>query len=218
MTVQWSGAVLCGGRSRRMGRDKALLSVDGEPMARRVAKALFNAGTTDVVTIGGNAAALSALGLSVVPDEVPPPELWTEAAGYRPSLSKVRGEGWSGPLVGIVTALDVLTTDVVLVVACDLVEPSAKAMSTTVAALAAAPEADLAVPHVDGVPQWLHGAWRRSARPRLAEQLVAGERAVHRAVAAAALGVVDVPGLATAALADADVPTDLPPQVEGCQE
>ena len=39
----WSGAVLTGGKSRRMGRDKALVEVDGEPMALRVAHALVEA-------------------------------------------------------------------------------------------------------------------------------------------------------------------------------
>ena len=37
LTVPFSGAVLCGGSSRRMGRDKATLLVDGVPMAGRVA-------------------------------------------------------------------------------------------------------------------------------------------------------------------------------------
>ena len=40
--IAFAGAVLTGGRSSRMGRDKATLPVDGVPMAARVAPiALF---------------------------------------------------------------------------------------------------------------------------------------------------------------------------------
>ena len=45
------GAVLTGGASRRMGRDKATLPVEGVAMADRVATAL-RAGCADVVAIG----------------------------------------------------------------------------------------------------------------------------------------------------------------------
>jgi molybdopterin-guanine dinucleotide biosynthesis protein A len=196
------GAVLCGGASRRMGRDKALLPVGGVPMAVRVADALRDAGATDVVAVGGDAGALAALGLRVVPDDEP----------------------GAGPLAAIVTALGAAPEppgagrpDVpqpgpvpVLVVACDLVAPSPAAMRATVAALVGDPAADVAVPDAGGRPQWAHAAWHPRVRPALATRLRAGERAVHRGVAAAGLRVVPVAGLADAALADADTPADLP--------
>lgn len=67
----FGGAVLCGGASRRMGTDKALLAVGRQPMALRVTIALQMAGAQSVVAVGGDAAALGALGLRVVPDERP---------------------------------------------------------------------------------------------------------------------------------------------------
>jgi molybdenum cofactor guanylyltransferase len=198
--LAWSGAVLCGGRSRRMGTDKALLPIDGEPMAKRVATALEAAGATQVIAVGGDAAALAGLGLSTVPDVDP--------------------MSGNGPLVGIVTALEALESEIVLVVGCDLVSPSAEAMAATVAALGAVPDGDVGVPSPGGggIPQWLHAAWRRSVVRPLADQLSGGERAVHRAVAAAALRVVEVTGLAAATLADADTPADLPPHVRGHEQ
>jgi molybdopterin-guanine dinucleotide biosynthesis protein A len=92
------------------------------------------------------------------------------------------------------------------VAACDLVAPSAEAVTVTIRALGA-PD-DVAVPLVDGRRQWMHAAWRTGAVAPLAAAFAAGERAVHAAVAAAGLRVVDV-SLPAAAVADADTPADL---------
>ena len=48
MGASFSGAVLTGGASRRMGRDKALVLVDGETLGERVVDALRRAGASDV--------------------------------------------------------------------------------------------------------------------------------------------------------------------------
>lgn len=199
----FAGAVLCGGASRRMGRDKALIVVDGRPLAVRVADALAAAGADPVVAVGGDLVALRSAGLAAVPD--------LEAGG--------------GPVGGIVTALGAAATGrpparrgepagpgadgIVFVGACDLIDPSADAVVAVVAALAADPAADVAVALVDGRRQWVHAAWRRRAGEPLAAAFAAGDRAVHGAVAAAGLRVVDVP-LGREAAADADTPADLP--------
>ena len=47
------GAVLCGGRSARFGRDKALVHIDGQPMAEQVARVVESAGCSPVVFVGG---------------------------------------------------------------------------------------------------------------------------------------------------------------------
>ena len=66
-----TGAVLTGGASRRMGRNKALVEVGGTPMALLVADTLSAAGCEPVVLVGGDPARLAALGLRVVPDGPP---------------------------------------------------------------------------------------------------------------------------------------------------
>lgn len=203
---RFAGAVLCGGASRRMGRDKALIEVDGRPLAARVADAVAEAGAGAVVAVGGDLAALRAAGLAAVPDDEP----------------------GAGPLVGVVTALAVAgsegatarregaapvaarpSDDIVFVAACDLVDPSPAAIAATVRALAGSEAGDVAVPLVDGRRQWVHAAWRRHARAPLAAAFEAGERAIHAAVAASGMRVVDVT-LDARAVADADAPADLP--------
>jgi molybdopterin-guanine dinucleotide biosynthesis protein A len=198
------GAVLCGGASRRMGADKALIRLEGRPLAARVARALAAAGAARVVAVGGDARALRAAGLEVVPDRAP-------GEGPLGGLVTALTAPWPGPGEGGAAARRPPPAGaVVLVVACDLVAPSADAFAATVAALLAAPGADAAVPVAGGRRQWLHAAWRAHAGPALARAFAAGERAVHAAVAAAGLRVVE-PALDPAAVADADVPEALPP-------
>lgn len=169
-----------------MGRDKALLPVDGVPMAARVAAALEAAGARQVLAVGGDLDALAALGLHPVPDTWP-------------------GEG---PLPATITALHAAHEELVLIVGCDLVAPDAAAMIATVAALDAADHAMAAVPVVAGHRQWVHAAWRRRAHAALAGAHRGGERSLRRT--AAELAVVEVSGLDPAALRDADEPADLP--------
>ena len=42
--ANFGGAVLAGGQSKRMGFDKALLEIDGEPLIGRVVRAFNEAG------------------------------------------------------------------------------------------------------------------------------------------------------------------------------
>lgn len=62
------GVVLCGGASRRMGADKALLG--SPPWAMRVANALSGAGCEPVVLLGGSTE-LTRWGLEQIPDDEP---------------------------------------------------------------------------------------------------------------------------------------------------
>jgi molybdenum cofactor guanylyltransferase len=87
-----SGAVLAGGASKRMGRDKALIEVDGRPLALYVADRLL--GCSDDVFV----VAKRELGFPVVIDDL---DLQT-------------------PLAGIMTALRSAKHEVVFICACDM--------------------------------------------------------------------------------------------------
>ena len=166
-----------------MGTDKALIEVDGVPLARRVANALRAAGADPVIAVGGDLDALRALGLTVVPDQHPS----------------------EGPLGGILSALAATDTEVVVLLACDL--PAADADTIRAVALALG-DADIAAPWHDGRHELLHAAYSRRAEAVLRAAFEAGERAPHRAVAD--LDLVGVEDLPAKALADADTPDDLP--------
>jgi molybdenum cofactor guanylyltransferase len=189
--LRFAGAVLCGGESRRMGRDKALLELHGLPMAVRVAAVLTDAGARPVVAVGGDQDSLRRLGLAVTPDRHP----------------------GRGPAGGVLTALG-LDAPCTLVVSCDLLAPSAGAMRTLVAALRAHPEADVVVPVVDGRRQWVHAAWRASAAAELERAVVEGDLSFHRATRR--LRLVELASLDPGALADADTPGELPGGGTGC--
>ena len=177
------GAVLAGGASSRMGRDKAFIEVGGRTLLDGAVTALQGASASPVVVIGGDREQVLAAGHAFVPDEYP-------------------GEG---PLGGILTALRTLETDLVVVLACDLLHASSLTVTSMVGALA---EGDAAVPIVDGRPQWLHAVWHRRSRSVLERAFAAGERAPRRA--AAGLSVVEILDGYPSWYADADVPADLP--------
>lgn len=88
--------VLAGGSSSRMGQDKALLALAGQPLVLRTANLL--APLVGSVTVIGDPARYSSLGLAVVPDDAP----------------------GLGPLGGIATALRISRMEWNLVVGCDL--------------------------------------------------------------------------------------------------
>lgn len=104
-----AGVILAGGASTRMGVDKALLDVDGSPMAVRVADALREAGCDPVICQGGADELTTVLGLQVVPDTDP----------------------GAGPVSAILAALRHVGGPIV-VAACDLVDLDAEAVRTVI--------------------------------------------------------------------------------------
>jgi len=185
--IGFTGAVLTGGASRRMGADKALLDVGDGPLASIVASALRDAGATEVLAIGGDVSGLTELQCfdRVIPDAHP-------------------GEG---PLDGIITALGTAIDDVVVVLACDTPQIDSSTPERLVDALHGG-GGDLAMAVVGGRRQPLTAAWRASVcRERLLESFAAGERAPRRALGD--LQVIELHDLPVTAVADLDRPEDL---------
>lgn len=169
-----------------MGRDKALVAFEGTPMSARVAHALRDGGCDPVVAIGGDSAALQALGLATIADRWP-------------------GEG---PLGGVITALEQFSEhEAVVVVACDLPKLSSATVAMLVDELLRAPAtADVALAVTDR-QQYLCAAWRPSASSQLTAMFASGGRRLLDALAS--LRVVEVVVDATQ-LINVNTAADLP--------
>jgi len=151
-----SGALLVGGASQRMGRDKAHVPLAGEAVATRLARRLATL-CEDVLLVGGD-----------------PP---ADAPGRRvPDI-----EGPRCALRGLASALAAARAERVLVLATDLPFVS----EALLLALVAWPEADVVLPRDPGGPQPLCAVYRREPALRAASRrLAAGERlALHELLA-----------------------------------
>ncbi len=96
-----TGVILVGGKSRRMGRDKALLEIGGRPLVERVLT-VFREYFGRVVLVGDREERFAAYGLPVLPDIYP-------------------GSALGGLYTGLIHAV----TDHVFVSSCDIPYPNA---------------------------------------------------------------------------------------------
>jgi molybdopterin-guanine dinucleotide biosynthesis protein A len=148
-----AGAVLTGGASSRMGRDKAALAIDGVPFATRVARRLA-AHCEELWLVGGD----------------PPPD----APGRR--VADVSGPRCA--LRGLVGALAASSAERVLVVATDVPYVS----DALLLALIAWPEADAVVPRNDAGVHALCAIYRRETVLEVARRHLAAEQLAMRAL------------------------------------
>ena len=176
------GAVLCGGRSSRFGRDKALATVGAGTMGDVVVAALRAAGCDPVMAIGGTAG--PSLGIPTVPDRHP----------------------GQGPLAGLATALRWVDSGAVIVVPCDLPLLTGAHVARLWEAYRNGPADGAVVAVADRRPQPQFGAWPASWGAPIADLVRAGHRAWRDALTVGEWATVALP---PAALADADTEADL---------
>jgi len=142
--------ILAGGRSSRLGTDKALLEIDGRAMAAQVAERVSK--VCETVAIVGDPDRYSCLGLSVVPDSYP----------------------GQGPLAGIEAGLGATTADLNLIVACDMPALDAGILEELFAV-----GADCAIPqYSDGKSEPLCAVYRRRCHAPIRDALESGVRRV----------------------------------------
>ncbi len=158
-----AGFILAGGASKRMGRDKALLQINGTPLALRTAQLL--APLVSSVAMVAPADRYGELGLALIADDYP----------------------GAGPLGGIATALRATACEWNLVVSCDmpfLTQPWLEFLIST----ALAEAADALVPvSAHGRAEPLCAMYHRRCLPAIRVELGMGIRKVTTGLAGLAV-------------------------------
>ena len=151
LDTTFGAVILCGGSSRRMGRDKAELTVGGETFLQRLIREL--GGYPEVLLSAADSESYARWGVPVIPDRFP----------------------HAGPAAGLQSALTSCRSDALVCVPCDLPLFSKELGDALCAALR--PEDHAAVVETrDGRIHPLCGVYRREAAPILERCLTQGTR------------------------------------------
>lgn len=178
-----SAIVLAGGESRRMGRDKALLEVEGRPLIARIVDRLED--LFDEIVIGAaRSGDYGDLGRPVIADR----------------------ETGQGPLMGLASCLERVANELALVTACDIPRPDLRFAASL---LDQAQGYDMVLPRSGGDHyEPLFAVYRRSVAPTAFGLLAAGERSILGLLDRVRVRVRIVPLPETVRLGNLNTPDD----------
>ncbi|MBW2731954.1 MAG: molybdenum cofactor guanylyltransferase [Deltaproteobacteria bacterium] len=162
-----SGVILAGGSSRRMGREKGLIPMDGEPLISLVVRQL-RPHVDEVLISTDELARYAFLKLPVVPDREPD----------------------QGPLCALASSFERAAYSRLLVVSCDVPELPPTLLEALLAATND-PKTDAALIRTPDGRQPLLACYRRSAQQAIEAALGAGKRRADAALDA--LCVEEIP-------------------------
>ncbi len=149
-------AIIAGGQSRRMGRDKAFVELGGKPLIEHVIQRSADLGQAETIIITNNPAQYQHLGLPMYRDVLPD----------------------KGSLGGIYTALITAKRPNTLVLACDMPFVNADLLRFMISQID--DDTDIVVPRVDGYPQGLHAIYKKTCIKPIAEGLAADRLKIIR--------------------------------------
>lgn len=152
----FSLAIIAGGQSRRMGRDKAFVDLGGKALIEHVIEGGADLGQAETILITNKPAQYAHLGLPMHRDILPN----------------------RGSLGGIYTALVQAQSPDVLALACDMPFVNADLLRYLVDQIH--DNIDIVVPRVDGYPQGLHAIYKKTCITPIAEQLEADRLKIIR--------------------------------------
>ena len=180
--MSFSGIVLNGGRSSRMGIPKGEMDFLGRPLIERSIDALVEAGASEVIIVGGKPFVANAKGVRSVEDVYPD----------------------EGPLGGLITGLLNARMDQAMVLSNDLMSIDG---STIRRILDFGQLADLAIPMAGGVPQVLTALWKVSCLKVLESAFKSGSRSLKGVLGN--LDVVEILELDDAKFVNANTQSDI---------
>ncbi len=150
------GVILAGGRSRRMGENKATMMFGGEPLLSRVARRLSPA-VDDLLVIGPQSLAPLAPRARVIEDALPA----------------------IGPLGGLYTALTATTSAHIFLVACDMPFICPGLVQAMLAFARTRGDADVVALEANGRVQPLHAVYSRACLPAVERALKSSDHSLH---------------------------------------
>jgi molybdopterin-guanine dinucleotide biosynthesis protein A len=182
-----TGAVLVGGRSSRMGRDKAALSLGDETLLERQLRLLDQIGVSQKLVLGRREH----------PHRAPDSVFVADAAGF------------AGPIAGLLAAIDKMDTSHLLVLAVDLPRLTARAPQ---ALRELCTESAGSVPCRDHAFEPLVAIYHRSAACTLRAQATAGRFGIQEwmcgAVARGEMRIWDIPEVLAPEFLNCNSPAD----------
>ncbi len=154
--MKLSVAIIAGGKSVRMGRDKAFVKLAGKPLIQHVIERSRNLGQTETILIANQPERYEHLGFAMYRDVCPN----------------------KGSLGGIYTALTYAQSPYTLVIACDVPFIKPELLRFMIAQIS--DDIDIVAPRVGGYPQGLHAIYSQSCRQPIRKQLEANRLKVIR--------------------------------------
>ena len=154
MSSPFTLALIAGGKSSRMGRDKAFVPLGGKPIIEHILERTAALGQAETILITNRPQAYAHLGLPIFEDILPE----------------------KGSLGGIYTAIARSASPYTLTLACDMpfVNPRLLAYMLGLRGEDGGPW-DVIVPRVGGHPQGLHALYSRACLAPIRERLEAGQ-------------------------------------------
>jgi len=188
--MKFSAVILAGGRSQRMGRDKAWLRLEGKPLIARQVELAVGLGAEEVFLSGRTGTDYDSLGCQVLRDRV------TDA----------------GPLAGIESALAAISSPQLLVLAVDMPKMTAPPLQTLLVCCA---ETRGAIPRFNNGIEPLAAIYPRSAL-NIAQKLLGSQRFAARNFAECCVefglaALIDLPEEQCACFANWNSPADVRP-------
>ena len=153
------GVALAGGASRRMGRDKAALELDGEPLLRRAVARLRRA-LAEVIVVGSPTFAPLIPETRLVADDWP-------------------GRGPLGALVTALRAAEASGSEWALLVACDMPFTQPALLRAMARLALATPEAQAVALRGQRGLEPLHAVYARACLPLALARLASGDASLH---------------------------------------